>query len=54
MSADVTCAIPGAKSPVQARENAAAADAPEIPAKTMAAVRHLYDGRLRARVHAQW
>lgn len=54
MSADVTCAIPGAKTPVQARENAAAADAPDIPLKTMAAVRHLYDSRVRALVHGSW
>ena len=54
MSADVTCAIPGAKSPEQARENAAAADAPEISPKTMSSVRQLYDNRVRALVHGSW
>ena len=54
MSSDVTCAIPGAKTPKQARENAAAADVSEISPKTMAAVRELYDNRLRAIVHGSW
>lgn len=50
----VTCAIPGAKTVAQACANAAAADAPEISARTMAAVRRIYDERIRALVHDKW
>src|SRR5512139_1646082 len=38
----VTCAIPGAKTAQQARDNAAAADLPPLPPQTMAAVRAVY------------
>ncbi len=50
----ITTAIPGAKTPEQARANAAAADAPAIPAETMAAVREIYDTRIRPHVHHRW
>jgi aryl-alcohol dehydrogenase-like predicted oxidoreductase len=50
----VSCAIPGAKTEEQARANAAAADLPPLPAATMAAVRALYDERIRALVHDRW
>jgi aryl-alcohol dehydrogenase-like predicted oxidoreductase len=50
----VTCAIPGAKRPAQARDNAAAADLPPIPADTMAAIRRIYDERIRTVVHQNW
>jgi aryl-alcohol dehydrogenase-like predicted oxidoreductase len=50
----VTCAIPGAKSPVQARDNAAAATMPPLGDATMAAVRSVYDDRIRDLVHAGW
>ena len=50
----VTCAIPGAKTVPQARDNAAAADLPTLSAETMAAVRAIYDERIRALVHDQW
>jgi aryl-alcohol dehydrogenase-like predicted oxidoreductase len=50
----VSCAIPGAKSPRQARENAAAADLPPLSPETMAAVKAVYDDRLRPLVHASW
>jgi len=39
----VTCAIPGAKTPLQARTNAAAASVPELDETTMAAVQRVYD-----------
>jgi aryl-alcohol dehydrogenase-like predicted oxidoreductase len=42
----VTCAIPGAKTPEQARANAAAADFPDIDQTTMRAVREIYDRRI--------
>lgn len=50
----VTCAIPGARTPDQARSNAAAADLPPLDEKTMAAVRDVYDRRIRGHVHGQW
>jgi aryl-alcohol dehydrogenase-like predicted oxidoreductase len=50
----VSCAIPGAKTPAQARENAGAAALPPLDDNTMAAVRALYDGKVRGLVHASW
>jgi aryl-alcohol dehydrogenase-like predicted oxidoreductase len=50
----VTCAIPGAKTPVQARENAGAADLPPLAPETMAAVQRIYDHRIRVHVHDRW
>jgi aryl-alcohol dehydrogenase-like predicted oxidoreductase len=50
----VTCAIPGAKTPAQARENLAAADLPPIDDATLAAVRRIYDGVVRPLVHGRW
>jgi aryl-alcohol dehydrogenase-like predicted oxidoreductase len=50
----VSCAIPGAKNPDQARANAVAADLPPIDQATMDAVGRLYDERIRAHVHGHW
>ena len=50
----VTCAIPGAKRPDQVEQNARAADLPELDPTTMAALRELYDTRLRELVHQRW
>lgn len=50
----VTCAIPGARTPEQARANAAAADLPPLDANTMAAVRAIYDRQIRQHVHSGW
>jgi aryl-alcohol dehydrogenase-like predicted oxidoreductase len=50
----VSCAIPGARTPEQARANAAAADLPPLRAETMAAVQAIYDEALRPLVHASW
>jgi aryl-alcohol dehydrogenase-like predicted oxidoreductase len=50
----VSCAIPGAKNPDQARANAAAADLPPIDQATMDAVGRIYDERIRAHVHRHW
>ena len=50
----VSCAIPGARTPQQARDNAAAADLPPLAPATMAAVRAVYDEKLRPLVHASW
>jgi aryl-alcohol dehydrogenase-like predicted oxidoreductase len=50
----VTCAIPGARTPAQASANAAAGSLPPIDDATMAAVRRIYDTRIRALVHPRW
>ena len=50
----VTCAIPGARNPAQAKDNAAAAGLPPLAPQTMAAVKAVYDERIRPHVHARW
>jgi aryl-alcohol dehydrogenase-like predicted oxidoreductase len=50
----VTTVIPGARTPEQARENAAAAQAPPLDAATMAAARAVYDELIRPHVHRFW
>jgi aryl-alcohol dehydrogenase-like predicted oxidoreductase len=50
----VTCAIPGARTAGQARENARAATLPPLDAKTMDAVRRVYDEHIRQHVHGRW
>ena len=54
MEDSVTCAIPGARTVAQARENAVAADLAPFSVTEMAAVGAVYDERLRGVVHAQW
>ena len=50
----VTCAIPGAKRPDQAEQNAGAADLPPLSPDAMAAVRDIYDRLIRGHVHHRW
>ena len=50
----VTCAIPGARTPEQARANAAASDLPPLDARAMRAVDDIYDRHIRDHVHGQW
>ena len=50
----VTCAIPGGKRPSQVQENCAASDLPALSAAAMAAVRGIYDAKIRAAVHQRW
>ena len=50
----VTTVIPGARTPEQARENAAAAQAPPLDPVTMAAVAAVYDELIRPHVHHLW
>jgi aryl-alcohol dehydrogenase-like predicted oxidoreductase len=50
----VTCAIPGAKTPGQAGDNAAAADLPALDADAMDAIRRVYDEQVREHVHGSW
>ena len=54
MAGEVTAAIPGAKTPDQARANAAAADLPPLPAATMERIRELYEQRAKPLVHQRW
>jgi aryl-alcohol dehydrogenase-like predicted oxidoreductase len=50
----VTAAIPGAKSPEQARANAAAADMPAIPPATLERIRVMYETSIKPLVHQRW
>ena len=54
MHEGVTAAIPGAKSPEQARANAAAADLAPLSDETMARVTELYETYARPLVHQRW
>jgi len=50
----VTTVIPGASSPGQASQNAAAASLPALAGAELAAIEDLYDQRIRAQVHHRW
>ncbi|MBT2422401.1 aldo/keto reductase [Streptomyces sp. ISL-22] len=50
----VTTVIPGARSPEQARANAAAAGLPELSEDTLTAIRDLYDRRIKDQVEGRW
>ncbi len=50
----VTATIPGAKSPEQARSNAAAADLAPLPPATMERIAELYATRIKPLVHQRW
>jgi aryl-alcohol dehydrogenase-like predicted oxidoreductase len=50
----VTAAIPGAKSPDQAKANAAAADLAAISPATMERIRAMYEERIKPLVHQRW
>jgi aryl-alcohol dehydrogenase-like predicted oxidoreductase len=50
----VTCAIPGAKRPVQVDDNLQAAEAAPLSEETLAAIRSVYDRNLRKAVHHLW
>lgn len=50
----VTCAIPGAKTAGQARENAGAAALPPLTPEQMAAAGRVYDTHIRSHVHDRW
>jgi aryl-alcohol dehydrogenase-like predicted oxidoreductase len=54
MASAVSAAIPGAKTPEQARANAAAADLAPLPPATMERIGELYDKRARPLVHQRW
>jgi aryl-alcohol dehydrogenase-like predicted oxidoreductase len=50
----VSTIIPGAKTPAQARANAAAADLPPLPAETLRTIAELYRLRIAPQVHQLW
>jgi aryl-alcohol dehydrogenase-like predicted oxidoreductase len=50
----VTSVIPGARSPEQARANAAAAKLPALSEDTLTAIRDLYDHRIKDQVEGRW
>ncbi|WP_327745549.1 aldo/keto reductase [Streptomyces europaeiscabiei] len=50
----VTTVIPGARTPDQARANAAAAALPELSDGTLTAIRDLYDRRIKEQVESRW
>ncbi|MFC9842564.1 aldo/keto reductase [Streptomyces sp. NPDC060223] len=50
----VTTVIPGARNPEQARANAAAAQLPELPQKTLDAIEDLYERRIKEQVEGRW
>jgi aryl-alcohol dehydrogenase-like predicted oxidoreductase len=50
----VSTVIPGAKSPEQARANAAAADLPPLSDETMRRIAAIYDERIAPLVHQRW
>lgn len=54
MFPEVSTAIPGAKTPRQAEENARAAELEPLSRDAMARVRAVYDHRFRAAVHHRW
>jgi aryl-alcohol dehydrogenase-like predicted oxidoreductase len=54
MSEAVTTAIPGAKTPEQARANAAAADLAPLPPAVMERIAGLYEERIKPLVHQRW
>ncbi|MFE7835727.1 aldo/keto reductase [Streptomyces sp. NPDC057474] len=50
----VTTVIPGARTPDQARANAAAAALPPLSDETLTAIRDLYDRRIKEQVQGRW
>ncbi len=50
----ITATIPGAKTPEQARANAAAADLAPLPPAAMARVAELYEASIKPLVHQRW
>jgi aryl-alcohol dehydrogenase-like predicted oxidoreductase len=50
----VTCAIPGAKLPVQVTENIGASDLAPLSANTLKAIQTIYDAEIKPLVHHYW
>ncbi len=54
MNQAVTCAIPGAKRPLQAEENIKAAELSMLPDGVMKKIKEIYDTDIRPAVHHYW
>lgn len=54
MFPEVSCAIPGAKSPLQAEDNVHAADLPPLSEAAMQKIQEVYDLYIRPQVHHLW
>lgn len=50
----VSCAIPGGRRPEQVADNCSASDLAGLTPEMMAAVRRIYDDRIRSLVHERW
>lgn len=50
----VSTVIPGAKTPEQARANAAAADLPPLPEDSLLTIAEIYRERIAPQVHHRW
>ena len=50
----VSCAIPGARRPQQAEDNARASDLPPLTEAQMKALEKIYDQRIRPLIHHRW
>src|SRR5215472_508336 len=50
----VTCAIPGGKRPDQVADNCRTSDLAPLPPEAMAAVKRIYNEKIRAGVHSRW
>jgi aryl-alcohol dehydrogenase-like predicted oxidoreductase len=50
----VSTVIPGAKTPEQVRDNAAAGDLEPLPEQTMSQVADIYNRLIRGQVHHRW
>jgi len=50
----VTCAIPGGKRPDQVADNCRASDLPLLTPQAMAAIKNIYDKKIREQVHQRW
>lgn len=54
MHPEVSCVIPGASRPEQVDDNLATIGLPSLSAEQMAAVKQLYDGKIKSEVHQLW
>jgi aryl-alcohol dehydrogenase-like predicted oxidoreductase len=54
MQPGITSTIPGAKTPEQARSNAAAAGLPALPPATLDRIAEVYESRIKPLVHQRW
>jgi aryl-alcohol dehydrogenase-like predicted oxidoreductase len=54
MFPEITAAIPGARTPQQAEDNARAADLPPLPDSFMSRARDVYNRNIRALIHDRW